>query len=153
MARFPHSFSIFPLLALCSPMVCGQEGRLYKQAWEAAATQASVPAASNDSLMRKALQEGERPKWVWGDNQDERYVISKSVPGGKAQAAWISASCDNHLILSLNGKVIGSSDEWSEGVTVDVAKMLKEGENLIEVEVWNDGGPAALVVKGAMVDG
>jgi putative heme-binding domain-containing protein len=126
--------------------------KIYTQGIEVASAQDAAAGDSKSSLRSKALQEGPRASWVWGDNPNARYVISKKFKNEGAVAAWIAASCDNEMVVSLNGKSLGRSDSWEEGLSLDVSKGLVAGENEVSFEVWNHGGVAALVAKLAMVD-
>lgn len=126
--------------------------KIFTQSIEVASAQDSTVGDAKSSLRTKALQEGPKASWVWGENPNARYVISKKFKNEGAVAAWIAASCDNEMVVSLNGKSIGRSDSWEEGLSLDVSQGLVAGENELSIEVWNHGGVAALVSKLAMVD-
>ena len=67
-----------------------------------------------------------------------------------AKTAKVKFSADNHVKLFLNGKEVGSCDEWQDGAEADLTKLLKPKENELVAEVWNDGGPSGFVLKLAM---
>lgn len=153
------SFAVcLPALAVDCAMAqepSGKPGKVYSQAPVAAAIEGApqVPAdAASGSLREKALKEAGRPQWIWGDNPDTRYVIRKAFEvNGKSQA-WLAASADNGMSITINGKMVGQSDSWEEGLQVDVGSALVNGKNEIVFEVTNSGGIAALVAKLAWVD-
>jgi putative heme-binding domain-containing protein len=122
---------------------------------ELAPTQSATDATadgSRNSLQARALKEGPKPLWIWGENPDDRYVIRKKFVVGEFSAAWLAASCDNSMQIELNGKRIGESDAWEEGLVVDLQRSLQKGENEIRFSVANSGGIAALVAKLAFID-
>ena len=95
------------------------------------------------------------PSWIWhaeGDPRTEapagsRY-FRKIVTLDKApDAAKLEITADNHFVVWINGKNVGSGDEWATLFSFDVAKQLKAGKNVIAVEGINDSGPAGLVVR------
>jgi putative heme-binding domain-containing protein len=97
------------------------------------------------------MSAGPTPAWIWGASTNENYTLTKPFTAGKVTAARLKVSADNHVILYLNGKQVAASDEWQEPAEADVSKLLQEKNELV-AEVKNDGGPAGLVFKLAMVD-
>ena len=147
-----------PVLAFESSLaqeLAGKANKVYSQASVPAPIQGAPQVAvdsAGGSLRDKALKEGGRPQWIWGDNPDTRYVIRKSFEvSGKTQA-WLAASADNGMSITLNGKQVGQSESWEEGLRVDVSNALSVGKNELVIEVWNTGGIAALVAKLAWID-
>ena len=63
------------------------------------------------------------------------------------------ATCDNGMVVQINGKKVASSSEWSQPVTVDVSSALKEGSNEITVDATNEGGTGGFVLKLEMSHG
>lgn len=89
--------------------------------------------------------------WIWGADQDTEYRLTKTFMA-QAKGAWVKAACDNHVTLFVNGKKVGSSDEWSTPVEVDVTQHMKRGKNEIAAVVRNAGGPAGFVCAIGTVD-
>ncbi len=89
---------------------------------------------------------GPTPSWIWGANDNARYLLRKEFEGGTTTAR-IKASCDNRMKLSLNGREIARGDNWQTPVEVDVQKLLKPGKNVLQAEVSNEGGVAGFVLK------
>src|SRR5207253_2877673 len=66
------------------------------------------------------------------------------------KAARLKVSCDNRVVLFLNGKQVAASDEWQEPAEADVTKLIKDKNELV-AECRNDGGVAGLVFKLVLV--
>ncbi|MFM7977315.1 MAG: hypothetical protein ACKO8U_19775, partial [Pirellula sp.] len=73
----------------------GKPAKIYSQPSIAAPIQGAPQGAVDSAgaaLRDKALKEGGRPLWIWGDNGNTRYVIRKSFEvSGKTQG-WLAAS-------------------------------------------------------------
>jgi putative heme-binding domain-containing protein len=96
------------------------------------------------------FDKGPVPTWIWGDDTAKRYFLRTEFAGGTNSAARLKATCDNRLRLSINGQEVARSDEWQTPVEVDVLKYLKPLNNVLVVEVINDGGAAGFVMKLAI---
>ncbi|MEZ6057229.1 MAG: c-type cytochrome [Planctomycetaceae bacterium] len=124
----------------------------WAQAPEPAASQVGVEPVEQPMPTAKGLFEGgPNPTWVWGPNNDANYLISTTVKG-KFKTAKIKASCDNIVTLMVNGKKVGSSDEWQSPIEVDITSHLGDGDNTITADVKNAGGVAAFLCKIVLVD-
>ena len=86
---------------------------------------AAVPADAQ-AAWAKRFAEGPTPLWIWGTDTDTRYYLRKSFDG-PAKAAKVKFSADNHVKLFLNGREVGSCDEWQERREADLSKFLKPG--------------------------
>ncbi|MBA3700736.1 MAG: c-type cytochrome [Planctomycetes bacterium] len=98
-----------------------------------------------------AAQAADTPLWIWNsptasNNQTVCFRKNFTVDAVPASAK-LMVTGDNHAAVFINGVKVGSSDEWKEPVSVDVAKHLKAGSNIIAVEGRNDDGAAAMVAK------
>ena len=94
------------------------------------------------------------PAWIWSSptssaNQTVCFRKGFTIEAVPASAK-VMVTGDNHAAVFINGVKVGSSDEWKEPVSVDVAKHLKTGTNVIAVEGRNDDGAAAMVAKLVM---
>jgi len=94
---------------------------------------------------------GAVPKWLWGSNNAQNYVLRTSVELSNVKAARLKASCDNVGTVFINGKRVASSSEWQEPMDADVTASIVPGKNVIEAEVANEGGVAAFVLKLAVL--
>ena len=91
------------------------------------------------------------PKWIWGSNNVQNYVLRTSVELSNVKAARLKASCDNVGTVFINGKRVASSSEWQEPMDADVTASIVPGKNVIDAEVANAGGVAAFVLKLAVL--
>src|SRR5689334_279810 len=130
------AFSVSPLLLLLSLTTYASaaettDGKLYTQQPELAPA-VGRPAVPAQALPAKPalLNEGPAPSWIWGADQNKKYVVRKSF-SGPAKVARLRATCDNVMSLYVNGKTAGSSTEWQSPIEVDVQKHLQDGENVI----------------------
>jgi putative heme-binding domain-containing protein len=125
--------------------------RIYTQKPEVAASAHTLDAevTATVTLDSQVLQAGPVPFWIWGPDQDTRYVARKVFKGG-SKAARVRTSADNVVRLSINGQRIGESNEWNTPLDADIQKYIKEGDNLIEAVIVNSGGPAGFVFKLAL---
>ncbi len=97
---------------------------------------------------------GPRAAWIWGPNNDAKYVLRTTVKlDAVPSAARLKASCDNVCAVFVNGKRVGGGSEWQEPSDASVAGQLQPGLNVIEAEVENQGGAAGFVLKLAMRGG
>ena len=95
------------------------------------------------------------PSWIWHAEGDPRTdapagsrYFRKTLTLDKApDAANLEITADNHFVVWINGKNVGSGDEWATLFSFDVARHLKAGKNILAVEGINDSGPAGLVVR------
>ena len=95
------------------------------------------------------IKSGPKAQWIWGRKSagaNDRYHFRHTFTATTRQARII-ASCDNHLVVWINGKRLLTGDDWNAPVTADIQQHLLPGKNVIEIEGRNDGGPAGLAVK------
>ena len=97
------------------------------------------------------LAKGPAPTWIWGlDNGRDYTLVAEFRVDGPVKAARFKASGDNSATVSINGKVVGSTDDWQEPVEADVHSSLKPGLNEIRAKVGNEGGVAGYAFKLAI---
>ncbi len=91
--------------------------------------------------------------WIW-DQKPGTPGASSNVPrflrrefelASKPAAAEIHITVDNQYILYVNGNKVGSSDDWMDVESYDVAKLLNKGTNAIAIEAKNADGVAAAI--------
>jgi putative heme-binding domain-containing protein len=107
------------------------------------------PQAKENRPQEDLLKNGPKPFWIWGADDKRRYVLRKEFDAG-ATAGWLKAACDNRMRLVLNGREIATTSDWQRPVEADVSKLLKQGKNVLEVDVTNAEGPAGFVLKLAL---
>lgn len=138
------------LLALPGPFARGGETYTQKPVVAPAVVAGNpAPAAAPAKEATKPILGGPTPLWIWGDDISRRYVLRKEFAGGSTTAR-LQATCDNHMIISINGQEVARSDMWQSPVEVDVQKYLKPDNNVLLAEVINDSGPAGFVLKLAL---
>ena len=127
------------------------DGKFYTQLPEIAPAAGSAAADSAIEATPKAtlFQEGPAPSWIWGADEAKNYVV-KTTFQGSGKSAWLRATCDNSMTIYVNGKKVASSDNFTRPEQLDIKAHLKEGENMLEAEVVNSGGPAGFVAKLAI---
>jgi putative heme-binding domain-containing protein len=115
---------------------------------------APLPTDAPDQTANVAAQS--TPNWIWlGPATDDQEVVFQKTfeVSATPASAVLSGSCDNHMVVSVNGERVGSHDSWEEVVSLDVSDALLSGKNTIEVRARNDGGVAGLALRLAFADG
>jgi putative heme-binding domain-containing protein len=140
------------LLAILSfaPCFVAADEKIYTQKPEILTAEVNgaeaKPSVKEPLASRELFRHGPKPLWIWGAHDNRRYVLRKEFEGGSS-AARLTATCDNRMKLSLNGREVASSDNWETPIEVEVQKFLKPGKNVLEADVSNTGGPAGFVLK------
>lgn len=139
-------FSVMPVLPMVLAAQDEANPRLFSQKPEVAPAAGRETPESTDKPGLNLFADGPAPSWIWGADQDKKYVVRKTFMGG-AQFAHLKATCDNAMALYINGKQVASSDNWQEPAQLDIKSHLKPGENVIEAEITNAGGIAGFLAK------
>lgn len=105
------------------------------------------------SLTLDLLDDGPRPRWIWGPDNNQNYRLSTTFPSAAGSKALLVASCDNVGTILLNGKQVAMSNEWQEPMAADVSSHLVDGTNTVTAKVANQGGIAAFVLKLVIQNG
>jgi putative heme-binding domain-containing protein len=134
------------LLVVCTTPVLlpvGVAGQTRTQLPEVSASQEkkATPIVAEAPKPAEPVKSGPKAEWIWGKpnpGDGERFFLLKTFTT-KAKKAKLTATCDNHMTVWVNGKRVAASDTWESPVTVDVSKAIKDGENTILAEVKNDG--------------
>lgn len=112
---------------------------------------------SNDKANAKSdakpVTAGTTPNWIWADTATDNqtlhlrktFKLDWQSDATTPSSAKITATCDNGMTLSVNGKAVLKSSEWETAVTRDISKFLKKGDNVISVVATNAGGVAGFV--------
>ena len=97
---------------------------------------------------------GPEALWIWNQGAAaQACFIRKEFKVADVKSATMIATCDNGMVVRVNGKKVATSSEWSQPVTVSVGSALKEGLNKISVDANNEGGTGGFVLKLEMVHG
>jgi putative heme-binding domain-containing protein len=90
-------------------------------------------------------------EWIWATpkpvDQQRAHMLRLFEVAGEVARARLVATCDNHMIVYLNGTEIARSDEWESPVGVDAAPFLVKGRNVVAAACANDGGSAGLALR------
>ena len=91
------------------------------------------------------------PNWIWdskGSSNGQKIYLRKEFDiSGPIKSAHVYTTCDNKMVLWINGKRVASSPDWPDPIDQDVRKFINPGKNVIAVEAQNAGGIAAFVFK------
>lgn len=113
-------------------------------------------------LPQGLAQEPNRPQWIWGAWAEETnrpagercyFRLPFEVQGEVAEAN-LHLSADNHFIVWLNGVRLGGGDNWAKAQSFDGRSAVRQGDNWLAVEAWNEdaaAGPAGMVAIGNLV--
>ncbi len=101
--------------------------------------------------MKKLFAAGPAPTWIWGADDSKNYVV-RTTFRGKGASVWLRATCDNSMTIYVNGQEVATSDDFTQPKQMDIASRLNDGENLLEAEVVNAGGPAGFIAKLAITE-
>jgi putative membrane-bound dehydrogenase-like protein len=93
--------------------------------------------------------------WVWDQpdahqtpqSNDPRYLRRTFALPAKVSKAELWITADNHYVVYLNGKKVGSDGEWNTVEKYDVAKFLTPGKNVLAIQATNQGGPAGVIAR------
>lgn len=86
--------------------------------------------------------------WIWNAGPAaQSCFIRKQFKVADVKSATMIATCDNGMVVRLNGKKVATSSEWGQPVTVGVGSALKDGLNEITVDADNEGGTGGFVLK------
>jgi hypothetical protein len=96
--------------------------------------------------------------WIWHESAD----ASRGVPSGATvflrrhlavaepvAEAWLRISADDAYELYVDGKRVGSGNNWAQPERYDLAPLLRTGDNVIAVKASNNlAGPAGVFFAG-----
>lgn len=98
-------------------------------------------------------------EWIWahknaGGKEKAFFRSAYEMPAG-AKSVELTISADDWYQLFVNGEKVGMGSDWSSPGNYDLKPHLKQGPNVIAVEVRNNAGAAglALRVRTTLVDG
>jgi putative heme-binding domain-containing protein len=158
--RTAVSFVVFLALlaaAVRSPAAEAVNEKSFTQIPEVARSQLAAGAAESApvsnpqaSAVKNALATGSVPSWIWGADFRKNYYLRTEFSGGSV-AARLKATCDNGMTVWVNGHAVATSSEWQSPVEVDVQKHIQPGNNVLLVEVTNEGAVGGFVLKLALV--
>ena len=88
------------------------------------------------------------PEWLWLEGEpsagQEAFFRREFELEGSVSQATLWGSCDNELVVWLNGERVAVADDWTQTVRQDVLEALRPGVNVLAARGENHGGPAGL---------
>jgi len=97
--------------------------------------------------------------WIWfGDDPAEAnevffrksFELPDSAEDADAAKAIMTVTCDNTVVVRLNGVVVARSNDWRQVDVADVSAHLKAGKNVLAVEGGRTDGSAGLALHLAV---
>lgn len=107
------------------------------------------PAVVKPGISNAVFDQGPTANWIWGADSKQNYVLQSKFTG-PAKITRLKAAADNSCTVWINGTKVLGNDDWAAATEVDVTSHVKAGENLIQAQVTNEGGPAAFILKLAL---
>ena len=102
----------------------------------------------------------EQARWIWYPEGNPtasvelctRYFrrVFRRAPGKRVRSARIEITADNSFQVWVNGRSAGKGDNFHTVYTVDVAELLKPGNNVLAIAATNGGdrpNPAGLIAS------
>ena len=108
------------------------------------------PAAAKPVVSNEVFNQGTVAQWIWGADQKQNYVLQTKF-SGPVKVARLKAVADNVCTIWINGKKVLKNENWMAATEADVTQFVTAGENVLQAEVTNSDGPAAFLLKLALV--
>ncbi|MGV2335753.1 MAG UNVERIFIED_CONTAM: hypothetical protein LVR18_17085 [Planctomycetaceae bacterium] len=126
--RFTALFGCLFAASLC----CAQDSFTQKTELQSSQPRgaAAAPAAvATPAISDADLLSGPQPLWIWGPNNDSKYVLRKTfrIPAA-VSAARLKVSCDNSCTVYLNGRRVAGGSEWQEPSDANIGSGLLSGD-------------------------
>ena len=88
-------------------------------------------------------------KWIWHPGSLlPKTELRKSFTLDEApKSARLMVTCDNAFKMSINGAEVASSRDWQKPVYREVARFLRRGENVIQIDAEMFGGAAGFICQ------
>ena len=122
------------------------EPQIYTQSVERVLS-SGVPEAPPESV--DATPEptgGPLPSWIWGADFQKVYYVKKTF-AGPVKKAVLQLSCDNEFAAQVNGQKVAAGTEWAQASKVDITQQIIDGENLLLIEINNEGSVGGFVAR------
>ncbi|MBI3874438.1 MAG: hypothetical protein HY300_00395, partial [Verrucomicrobia bacterium] len=91
------------------------------------------------------------PEWIWFNkttSAEVRFFRKTFSVEGAVTKAELTATADDGLDAFVNGERVLTSDDWHNGVKVDVTAKLHAGANAVALRAHNgDGSPAGAIAQ------
>ncbi|WP_435010889.1 DUF1553 domain-containing protein [Tundrisphaera lichenicola] len=113
------------------------------QGGQVAAARAAVAASAEKQVGDHPEPPRVEARWIWSHadaarDPGGRILVRKVIQLDKVPTSALAvATCDNEVVLYVNGKKVGQSAEWTNPISAEVSRHLKVGENVIALEATN----------------
>ncbi len=128
----------------------GASGAEPAKTWQQAAEKMPVGGADAAVAPPETPTHTKLAPWIWGPDEDRSYRLSTDFQGG-ATSAILVATADNSMTVTVNGTQVAESTSWQNPVTVDITKLLREGDNELAAVVANDGSAAGFSCRLVLI--
>lgn len=98
--------------------------------------------------------DGGNARWIWTPEQQADQAppgvvyFRKTFNMGDPESGRIEITCDNRYELFVNGRRVGTGQNWQQLDTYEIERFLINGLNLIAVRAENEAaGPAGMVAR------
>ncbi len=113
------------------------------QGGQVAAVRAVIAAEAPPKEGGKPAPAQVEAQWIWSHadaahDPGGRVLFRKVIQLDKRPTSALAvATCDNEVVLYVNGKKVGETTDWNKPLSVDIVKSLKVGNNVIAAEATN----------------
>ena len=131
--------------------------RVFRDADKPAPAPLYIPKERRPQNVYRGKNGFKRGSWVWfpGESRvagssayfEHEFTLDKT-PG----EAELSIACDDMFRCWINGVMVMEQCLWSQAFTLDVAKYLKPGRNVIRIHAADAGGPPCGLIYGLVTD-
>src|SRR5262249_8153654 len=109
------------------------------------------------TLLSVACALAKEAEWIWSPAYEKELApegtcyFRKTFNLGPPEHGTIQISCDDNYELFVNGRHVGSGQNWKQLDAYDITKFLVQGANTIAVQAANsEGGSAGLAARVAV---
>ncbi|MSR30576.1 MAG: c-type cytochrome [Gemmataceae bacterium] len=143
-----HSRKVMALafLFILARVSLADDSRIFKQKPEVMPTSGQAEGTVKEKPKGAGMDKGPVPLWIWGKDNNTNYLLTKEFQTS-AKKGVLRATCDNRMVVRVNGKTVAQSDEWKSPVETDISPHLISGNNKIEAAVQNEGAQAGFLLK------
>ncbi|MDA7950323.1 MAG: c-type cytochrome [Pirellulaceae bacterium] len=107
-------------------------------------------AAVDNGVAQEKEQQGSGVQWIWNKTATQRQPLlnettyfRKKVHLNAPVQGWLALTADDYFEVYINGSRLAVGESGGRLKTHEVTRLLKEGENLIAVQVTNQKGSSA----------
>ena len=120
--------------------------RVFRDAEKPAPEPLHVPKERRPQNVFHGKNGFKRASWVWypGENKianSSAYFEQEFTLDAVPKTAELAVACDDMFRCRINGEVVMEQCSWARAYTLDVAKHLKPGKNVIRIHAADAGGP------------